>query len=86
MIDNVVPGRAGGKQPLSRRRLDDAVAGRLVRVVLQQVRVEVGGVVLHGARGRGRGCGGQGAACATRAGAIMVVLLDGGGGGVCLQA
>ncbi len=57
MADDEVPGGAGRQQPLARVGRGDAVAGRFVLVVGQQVRVEVG-----------RGCTSGGpSSCPTRA-------------------
>lgn len=50
--DDKLPGRARGVQALALVAGDHAVAGRLVGVQRQHVAVEVGRVVLHGARGR----------------------------------
>lgn len=47
MADDVVPRRASGVEPLAAVAGDDAVARRLVRMLGQDVCVEVGGVVLQ---------------------------------------
>jgi hypothetical protein len=55
--DDKVPRGARGEEPLAVVRSHDAVARRLVGVVLQHVGVEIGRVVLH--RPRHGGFGGQ---------------------------
>lgn len=68
VVHDVIPRRTSGQQPLPSFRPAYAVAGRLVGMIRQEVGVEVGGVVAHGASGgilRGQGTG-----------LVLVLVLD----------
>lgn len=73
VVDDEIPGGTGGQETLAIVGKGDAVAGGLVGMRGQEVRVKIGGVVLH--RTGSLGLGGEGAGAVHSGGGTQYLVL-----------